>query len=70
MTHWKFLLTCKDGGYGWGETGDRAEMCALGATQEIAAEFVRRNIPGGWSMECLGKTEDTYYLRNLPRMAA
>ena len=55
----KYLLTCKDGGYGWGETGQRAEMCAPDE------EYVKQHIPGGWEFQCLGVTFDRFFLKHL-----
>ncbi len=55
----KYLLTCFDGGYGWGETGSQAEMCAP------SEEFVKKHIPGGWNFQLIGPTEDQFYLKHL-----
>ena len=56
----KYLLKCVDGGWGWGETGAQAHMCAPNE------EFVKHHIPGGWVYELLGPTTDNYYLEHLP----
>jgi len=58
MNH-KYLLTCISGGFGWGETGAKAEMCAENE------EILKKHIPGGWIYEDLGLTNDTFYLNHL-----
>ncbi len=61
----KFILECIGGGGGWGETGQRAMMCAEGETLEESEKFVKKHIPGGWKANPVGETTETYYLRHL-----
>lgn len=54
-----YRLECVDGGFGWGETGQEAEMCAP------SEEFVKQNIPGGWTYKLVGDTTENFFLRHL-----
>ena len=67
MQSYLFLLECIDGGYGWGETGQRAQMTAKGSTIKEAKEYIKRHIPGGWKFKLMGKTRETFFLKHLKR---
>ena len=54
-----YKLTCVDGGFGWGETGAQAEMCAPND------EYVKHHVPGGWNFEKIRETNETFFLRHI-----
>lgn len=64
-TFYKFLLSCIDGGHGWGKVGQKSLMCCQGKTKKEAETKLLNNIPGGWTYRCLGQTEETFYLCHL-----
>ena len=63
--YFKFIVKCVDGGWGWGNTGQRACMCFSGKTMEEAESKLKQHIPGGWEHEFVGETNETYYLKHL-----
>lgn len=58
-------LKCNTGGFGWGETGAKAEMTMPGNTPEEAEKLVKKHIPGGWTYELVGETKEDFYLKHL-----
>ena len=54
MRKFLFKIECNDGGWGWGETGQRGHLIAEGNTLIEAEEYARIHLPGGWSftLEC------------------
>lgn len=46
--NYKFKLECVDGGWGWGETGQRGYMITGGSSLKDASQRVRLQTPGGW----------------------
>lgn len=63
--YFKFRLMCRDGGSGWGNTGQVAHMCAPGNTLDDATAYVKQHVPGGWSFKLIGPTKDRFYLKHL-----
>ena len=57
-----YLLQCVDGGWGWGETGALALMCAPDA------DYVQHHMPGGWKYTDLGPTYKNFYLKHLSKL--
>jgi hypothetical protein len=66
VTFFMFLLTCVEGGYGWGETGQKALMCSEGKTKEEAENNL--DIPVSWKHMFLKETTETFYLKHLGKM--
>ena len=54
-----YELTCNDGDWGWGKTGQQSLMCAENE------DFVKQHIPGGWSYKDCGETKETFYLKHI-----
>jgi len=66
MQIYGFYLHCRDGGAGWGETGDKAYMERHANDEESAITSCNRHIPGGWDMVSLGVVGNkNLYLRHL-----
>ena len=65
MTRFKVYITCRDGGCGWGETGQQAEMTFLTNTPSEAAIQAGIHIPGGWVVTKITETTDDFYIRHI-----
>jgi hypothetical protein len=61
--NYKFDLECTDGGWGWGETGQKGVLIVSARSYEAAIEEARTIIPGGWTWYAVGKTDEKPYLR-------
>lgn len=59
MPNHLFHITCTDGGWGWGETGQKGYMVGSGDTPDDAKAHVKPYLPGGWRIEYIGETKRT-----------
>lgn len=48
MKKYIFLQCCKDGGWGWGETGQISIHVIERGTAQDAEDVMRSYLPGGW----------------------
>lgn len=48
MTRYRFEIECVDGGYGWGNTGQKGVRVMSGDTKAQAREKIKPQLPGGW----------------------
>ena len=63
---YKFMLFCYDGGWGWGETGQKGKMIVKAKNKKEAEKICKSYIPGGWTIKYKGITkEETGLTTNL-----
>ena len=57
-TNHVFLVSCVEGGWGWGHAGDKKRLVMSGANQQVAEHKARSRVPGGWDIKYVGTTQD------------
>ena len=58
MKNYLFMLYCFDGGWGWGETGQKGEMIIKAKNKKAAEKVCKSYVPGGWIIKYKGLTKE------------